>query len=321
MSSPRPDSPRTSRSSPGTEANSQWVSAWESLVDRQPHLRQPELAAHALRIPEAGLMALRVGQDSTRLRGRAVDWLSPVTRWGKVALTVRNTLGTATVRTEVRELKLSGDTLRLVGDHEDVLLSNKAAVHGFVHEDAAQTSARHGLYLYDPTGEVLLRLQLLTPAGERAALPHLLAHSDFESGTGWRASSIGSESVGGFPGWCSIESTLNRMEAARRAMVAAVSQSAELPAMRVIVEGKAVAMNYLGPMQGNLSAAPLVDGGADFVFSARTATANHAFVCLAPDGVPYLRFHDAETATFTLWPQVPATEARAWVTAATNPQR
>jgi hypothetical protein len=103
-------------------------------------------------------------------------------------------------------------------------------------------------------------------------------------------------------------------------MVAAVANSAELPALRLILESKAVAMNYLGPVLGSLTATS-VDGEPDCVFSARTATADHAFVCLAPDNVPYLRFHDSESGTLTMWPQIPPADARAWVMAAASPQR
>jgi hypothetical protein len=319
MSSQTPDSGRQQRTA-RSQATPQWVAAWESLLERQPHLRHPEAAAMALRIPEAGLMALRNGQDTTRLRGRVAEWLAPVAAWGPVALTVRNRLGAATVRTEIRSLKLTGDTLSLRGDHEQVLISSNAASHAFLHEDPASPGAAHGLHLYDPAGDVLLRLQLLSPAGERAALPHLLAHADYDCGTGWRAGSIGSEAVGGFPGWCSIVSTLNRMEAARRAMVAAVASCDAVPQLRLVLEGKAVALSYLGPVHGTLNASP-VDTQAACVLNARATTANHAFICLSPDNVPYLRFHDAESGTVTLWPQLSTNEARAWVDAAASPPR
>jgi hypothetical protein len=319
MSSPIPDNVRQQRTA-ASQANSQWVAAWESLLERQPHLRHPEAAALALRIPEAGMMALRNGQDTTRLRGRLSEWLAPVAAWGPVAVTVRNRLGAATVRTEIRSLTLTGDTVSLRGDQVQVLISSNAALHAFLHEDPTSPGSAHGLHVYDPAGEVLLRIQLLSAAGERAALPHLLAHADYDSGTGWRAGSIGGEAVSGFPGWCSIVSTLNRMEAARRAMVAAVASCDTMPQLRLVLESKAVALTYLGPVHGTLNAVPAA-GQAACVLSARATTANHAFICLSPDNVPYLRFHDAESGTLTLWPQLPASEARAWVDAAASPPR
>jgi hypothetical protein len=324
MSTPPLDGSRAGRPTAGSGqrsiANSQWVAAWQALIDRQPHLRHPESAALALHIPEAGLMALRCGEDCTRLKGRLTDWLTPITQWGPVALTVRNRLGAATVMSEVRSVTLTGDTLSLRGEHEQLLLSSKAAVHAFIYEDRTAAAGMHSLHLFDPAGEVLLRVQLLSEAGTRAALPHLLAHSDYSGGTGWRAGSIGSEAVGGFPGWCAIVSTLNRMEAARRAMVTAVSSCSELPRMRLVVEGKAVALSYVGPVFGTLQAHQLQDGHR-CVFSARTTTANHAFVCLAPDNVPYLRFHDGESGTVTLWPQCEPDQAKAWVEAAVSSSR
>ncbi|MFM2066502.1 MAG: hemin-degrading HemS [Pseudomonadota bacterium] len=324
MSNPSIDGDRgaRARSTPGqaTEANSQWVAAWTALIERQPHLRHPEPAALALHIPEAGLMALRCGQDSTRLKGRVADWLSPIAQWGTVALTVRNGLGAATVVCDVRSVSLDGDTLSLRGDQEHLLISCRAAVHGFLYEDRTAPGAMHSLHLYDPAGQVLLRVQLLHEAGARAALPHLLAHADFSASKGWRAGSIGSEAVGGFPGWCAIVSTLNRMEAARRAMVTAVGSCADQPRMRLVLEGKAAALNYAGPVLGTLQAAMPADAPR-CVFSARTTTANHAFVCLAPDNVPYLRFHDGESGTVTLWPQTTPELAQAWVDAAVASSR
>ena len=134
MSTMPTDSPRLLRGS-RNEANDLWVAAWETLVDKQPHLRHPEAAAAALRIPEAGLMAVRNGDDTTRLSRRLDEWLAPLAGWGRVALTVRNRLGAATMCCEVRSVKLNGDTLSLRGDHGQVLISVHASPHAFVFEE------------------------------------------------------------------------------------------------------------------------------------------------------------------------------------------
>lgn len=316
MSTMPTDSPRLLRGS-RNEANALWDAAWEALVDKQPHLRHPEAAAAALRIPEAGLMAVRNGEDTTRLRGRLDEWLAPVATWGRVALTVRNRLGSATVCGEVRSVKLTGDTLSLRGDQGQVLISVHAATHGFLYEDRSSQIQAYSLHIYDPAGEALMRLHFLGDAGLHAALPHLMAHADVESGHAWRAGSIGGDAVKGFPGWCSIVSTLNRMDSARRAMVAATASCSAVAPLRLLVEAKAVALSYTGSVNGSLQPTPdTPDPQIDCLFSARATTTNHAFVCLSPEQVPYLRFHDTEGGSVTLWPQTNATAARAWVDAA-----
>jgi hypothetical protein len=321
MSTMPTDSPRLLRGS-RNEANHLWVAAWETLADKQPHLRHPEAAAAALRIPEAGLMAVRNGDDTTRLSGRLDEWLAPLAGWGRVALTVRNRLGAATMCCEVRSVKLNGDTLSLRGDHGQVLISVHAASHGFLYEDRSSQRQSYSLHVYDPAGEALLRLHFLGEAGLNEALPHLMAHANVESGHAWRAGSIGGDAVKGFPGWCSIVSTLNRMDSARRAMVAATASCVSVGQMRLLVEGKAVALSYTGPVLGSLQPSPAdPDPQIDCLFSARATTANHAFVCLSPEQVPYLRFHDTEGGSTTLWPQVNAAAARAWVDVAINPAK
>ncbi|MBK6854363.1 MAG: hypothetical protein IPG93_22970 [Burkholderiales bacterium] len=315
------DAPRLLRGS-RNEANHLWVAAWETLVDKQPHLRHPEAAAAALRIPEAGLMAVRNGDDTTRLRGRLDEWLAPLPGWGRVAITVRNRLGSATMCCEVRSVKLTGDTLSLRGDQGQVLISVHAANHGFLYEDRTSARQGHSLHVYDPAGEALMRLHFLGDAGVHEALPHLMAHANVESGHSWRAGSIGVDAVKGFPGWCSIVSTLNRMDSARRAMVAAAASCTAVAQMRLLVEGKAVALSYTGPVLGSLQPSPPdPEPQIDCLFSARATTANHAFVCLSPEQVPYLRFHDTEGGSVTLWPQLNAAAARAWVDVAINPTK
>jgi hypothetical protein len=318
--SSQPHDPAASRRPQRLEASAQWVAAWEGLLERQPHLRHPEAAAHALRIPEAGLMALRHGQDSTRLAGQATQWLQPIAQWGPLAITVQNRLGAATVHIPGLAARSQGDQIQLSGENLQVLLANRAAAHGFLLEDRSAPSAQHSLHLYDPAGEPLLRISLLTEAGAREALAHLLAHADFQAGTGWRSGSIGSEAVSGFPGWCAIVSTINRMDAARRAMISAVGRCTELPQLRFTLEAKAVALQYLGPVVGYLNSAPS-GTPAGCVFTARATTANHGFVCLSPDNVSYLRFHDTEASTATFWPVQGGLAARAWVDAVIQPGR
>jgi hypothetical protein len=167
-----------------------------------------------------------------------------------------------------------------------------------------------------------LRLHFLDETGLNQALPHLMAHANVASGHAWRAGSIGGDAVKGFPGWCSIVSTLNRMDSARRAMVAAAASCTSVAQMRLLVEGKAVALSYTGAVLGSLQPSPVdPDPQVDCLFSARATTANHAFVCLSPEQVPYLRFHDTEGSSVTLWPQVNAAAARAWVDVAINPAK
>jgi hypothetical protein len=321
MTTSQSDAPRLQRGS-RNESSGLWVAAWEALSEKQPQLRAPELAATALRIPEAGLMAVRNGDDTTRLSGKLDTWLAPITQWGRIALTVRNRLGAVTLCCEVRTIKLTGDTLSLRTDQGQVMISVRAAVHAFLLEDRSAAGHGHSLHVYDPAGEALLRLHFLSAEGVRAALPHLMSHANVESGQAWRAGSIGADAVSGFPGWCSIVSTLNRMDAARRAMVAAVASLGSVPQLRLILEGKAVAVSYTGVVQGSLQpSTPEPDAQIDCLFSARTTTANHAFVCLSPEQVPYLRFHDAECGSATLWPQLGAIAARTWIDAAIGPAK
>lgn len=151
--------------------------AWAELLEQHHHVHGPE-AAQMLNVPEAAMVASRLGHGATQLDASLTALLcdaeQPVSQWGKVLVAVRNGLGVSLCVQTLTTAQSNAGVVHLFGDGFSAVLMNAGigSVYLLDNEDA------HGhtvsLNWFDGAGDVIGRLFLMAKSGRELALPHLL---------------------------------------------------------------------------------------------------------------------------------------------------
>ncbi len=152
------------------------------------HLHGPDVAER-LRVPEAAIMAARIGVDARRLKTDLAGLLAPLPNWSKCLLAIRNRLGVALALGRFQAPEVRNHTLRLRSEEHEAKIELDFAHESFWLEE---TDAMHGhsfsLNVFDAEGHALLRVYLLSKEGREQALAHLLGMLAPDQQRSWRAS-------------------------------------------------------------------------------------------------------------------------------------
>ncbi len=136
----------------------QLAEAWERLKAAHHHLHAPE-AARLLGVPEAALVASRLGQGALRLPADPALILASAHQWRRVLVALGTALGVHLSLDPVRLALGEGAALRLVGPHLETVFdaSRVAHVFWFVEVDDSHGRTR-SLQMFDAAGEAVIKL-------------------------------------------------------------------------------------------------------------------------------------------------------------------
>lgn len=143
--------------------------AWERLKASHHHLHAPE-AARLLGVPEAALVASRLGQGALRLPADPARILASAHQWRRVLVALGTALGVHLSLDPVRLAEGEGNALRLVGPHlESVFDASRVAhVFWFVEVDDSHGRTR-SLQMFDAAGEAMIKLFIFHKTAAAAA--------------------------------------------------------------------------------------------------------------------------------------------------------
>ena len=133
---------------------------WDDLRSSRAHLHNPE-AARILGVPEAALVASRLGSGALRLPADPLDVLSPITEWRRVLVAVHNALGVSLALGQVKEVAQEGDAIRLTGPHLHTEFSAASVANAFWFVEVDDSHGRtRSLQFSDAGGNDIIKVFL-----------------------------------------------------------------------------------------------------------------------------------------------------------------
>ena len=158
--------------------------AWDHLRRTHGHLHAPD-AARMLAVPEAALVASRIGAGALRLRPDIGAILAPISGWGRVLCAFATPCGVHMPLGAVSAPAHGDGVLRLRGAHLEAAIDADAVTDAylFVDRDDSHGNTR-SVQFYDAAGAPVLKVFIFHKTRFAAAERHLAAHrSDDRSRT------------------------------------------------------------------------------------------------------------------------------------------
>ncbi|MEX8517416.1 MAG: hypothetical protein AB3X44_02715 [Leptothrix sp. (in: b-proteobacteria)] len=287
-------------------------SIWNAWQAEHPGASYAEAAA-ALHVAEATLLASMDGAGITPLRPDLAGLLAPAAHWGRFVVEIHHPLGVASLDMAPQTVQLDDGLLSLQDGPQRVLLSTVGLSHCYLV--AGPTPGCYGLHWFNVEGDVVARLHLPAHSAQHRAMTHLL---QFTVACHGRPASLPAPTrapeLRVRTSWCAID-TMLKTHAAISRMSRAIAQALKLaPHLQLSIEGRGAALSYCGRTVPTLAdAGSTEDVGSSCRLSLHTEALTHAFVCIAPDGTPFLRLHSHEEGTITLQPDLAQASAWAWI--------
>lgn len=134
------------------------LAAWQHLLQTHHHLHAPE-AARLLGVPEAALVASRIGSGAVRLMPDIAAVLRPVSAWGRVLCAFSNPCGVHMPLGAVSVAARGDGALRLSGPHmrAEIDAGAVADAYLFVDRDESHGNTR-SVQFYDAAGAAILKV-------------------------------------------------------------------------------------------------------------------------------------------------------------------
>lgn len=204
----------TTAARPGLDPD-RLLAAWRALLGRHAHLHNPQAAA-MLGVPEAALIAARVGCGATSLRPDVEALLAPVASWGRTLFAVGNPLGVSLAFSASGRVD-SRDGAWIVSTASQVTRIDAGQVHhAFWFEDRDVHGRTHSVQLFDAEGDAVAKVFVFAKsrlAGVRAHLDPFVQNVQRREFTGARLTANevtaveppGGRSPVGDPGGCAQE--------------------------------------------------------------------------------------------------------------------
>jgi hypothetical protein len=296
---PRP-SPRRTRS-----AADSLQSAWLAWRLRHPASRDLTRAATELHVAEAHLLAAIEGDGATALRPDLPDLLATVASWGRLELDIPHGLGRVQLRMKPMQVRFDHRMITLIEGAQRVHLSTQGVASCYLVNVAEPD--QHSLQWFDRDGHVIARLRLLA-TDQYQALPHLLQFSNADAPRSLPPHKLERPPELQLPAdWCALDTMIRPGPGLIRLAQALPQALAHVPGMRLMLPGCGVAL----ACTGSVTTTP--DSSANCSLQIETAKLAHAYVCVAPDGTPFLRLHAHEGGLISLQPLLDPTTAWAWI--------
>lgn len=285
---------------------------WRKALLANPHLHGPEAAA-LLGVPEAALLASATGRGNQPLSGSFADMLTPIADWGRVLLACRNRLGVMlTILGSPRFDHRTPEFLHVRDGPIQSLLSTR----GIDRIDLFQERDGHGTTLslnwFDPDGQVIGRLFLMSKRGRAVATEFLMRFASPDTSRVWRQGVGAGPQMVLWPDRMEFRETpIASGDSAAAWARAVVLGCARSDPIRVDADGFGVASRYAGPL-GKVSVTGPAVHATDLLCKLHTRPAKAAQIRSAehPDGRIALRVIDTDGAG--LWVE-PAADHERWM--------
>jgi len=147
----------------------QILNGWRDLVRTHDHLHLPQIAVH-LGVPEAALVAARIGTGAVRLVPDLARVLEPITEWRRVLVVCSTGLGVLMPMDFVKETGVSGVDLILEGDALHTRIDLASVTEVYLFEDR-ETGPGHSktIQAFNGSGLPVLKISLFHKPSFRAA--------------------------------------------------------------------------------------------------------------------------------------------------------
>lgn len=147
----------------------QILDGWRDLVRTHNHLHLPQIAVH-LGVPEAALVAARIGTGAVRLVPDLARVLEPITEWHRVLVVCSTGLGVLMPMDFVKETEVSGACMILKGDalHARIDLGSVAEVYLFEDRETGPGHSKT-IQAFNGLGLPVLKISLFHKPSFRAA--------------------------------------------------------------------------------------------------------------------------------------------------------
>ena len=150
------------------------LAAWTHLLETHKHLHAPD-AARMLEVPEAALVACRIGSGAVRLTPDIAAALAPVSAWGRVLCAFSNPCGVHMPLGAV-SAEAGDGTVRLQGTHmwAEIDAGAVADAYLFVDRDDSHGNTR-SIQFYNAAGAPILKVFVFHKTRFGAAEAHFAA--------------------------------------------------------------------------------------------------------------------------------------------------
>lgn len=147
----------------------QILDGWRNLVRTHDHLHLPQIAIH-LGVPEAALVAARIGTGAVRLVPDLVRILEPITEWHRVLVVCSTGLGVLMPMDFIKETGVNDAHLILKGDalHARIDLGSVAEVYLFEDRETGPGHSKT-IQAFNGSGSPVLKISLFHKPSFRAA--------------------------------------------------------------------------------------------------------------------------------------------------------
>ena len=288
--------------------------AWRTLRAQHPHLHGPEAAAR-LGVPEAALVASRIGDGACALDTDLAALLSGCAGWGKLLFAARNAMGVAIIILDDATEQPAPGRLSLRTSAVEAVIDTQAAASAFLFEDRDAHGHTVSVNWFDAHGDVLGRLFLMAKSGRARALPHL---QRFVRQT---CDARGSAPDGGSVATLHLPHPPRRVQAISDPTPEVLAERvvlgcATMPRWRVALCGPGAAVRYDGPLGRPMHTPPAVHAtDALCKLHLRMAAARSAWWCAADDGAPGIEWADGEGGTLSFTPRADSDATAQWAAA------
>lgn len=223
--------------------------AWAALLAQNHHLHGPEAAAQ-LGVPEAALLASRVGFGAVALQPDLATLLAQTGQWGKLLLAARNRLGVALLIMDDPEVMVSATEVVLRTEQHLARVALAGVDRCYLFEERDGHGHTVSLNWFDADGHVIGRLFLMSKSGREVAGPVLQAQALPHQERTWVPGRVPAPEVVALEG--GVEGT-NRELACEGAPSGAWAEAAVLACsaavpISVTWQGRGMAVRYQGPL-------------------------------------------------------------------------
>lgn len=291
--------------------------AWQALRARHPHLHGPEAAAR-LGVPEAALVASRIGDGACALDTDLAALLLGCEDWGKLLFAARNAMGVCITILDDATVGHAPGRVALRTSAVEAVIDTQAAASVFLFEDRDAHGHTVSLNWFDARGDVLGRLFLMAKSGRARALPQLQRFVRHAADARWRAQDGPPVAVMPLP------SSLRRVAAIAHPAPDLIAERvvlgcAALPRWKVSMCGPGAAVRYEGPLGRPMHTPPAVHAtDALCKLHLRMAAARSAWRCATDDGAPGIAWSDGDGGTLAFVPMADADVTARWAAALTD---
>jgi len=145
------------------------LAGWRSLVATGAHVHLPQIAEH-LNVPQAALLAARVGVGATRLHPDLAEVLRPIKDWHRVLFVASSELGVFMPMDKVTEAMEEAGVLTLSGETFRARITPSPVREIYIFEDSETgPGTSKSIQAFDEAGEPLLKVVLFHKPSFRAA--------------------------------------------------------------------------------------------------------------------------------------------------------